>query len=180
MQTEIEKFAANAPESAEYFVINVPSQDLASQLDSDYYYCIIEGEASYQILRAPQNKPFTLLKTELFSILDVDYLAALANLKISLVVDQPIKAIRLRKHSAAGLQEQSELIKKLNDQLVALVGCLTAQLITSEEDRDLAGVIDELVIKAKTAQQAIVPHTDTQLEQLVLSITAAVKKDLIF
>lgn len=180
MQTDIERISEASADQVDYFVINAPADNLLSQLDNDYYYCIIEGEASYQVLRAPQNKSFTLMKTVLFSILDVDYLQSLADLKIALVVDHPIKAVRLRKQSVTGVQEQGDLIKKLNEQLLSLVGCLTNQVAVSDQDIQLAKVIDDLVVKAKAAQHSIESQTEFQLEKLILSITAAVKSDLKF
>lgn len=180
MQTDIAKIAEESAGQVEYFVINVSDGDLLSQLDGDYYYCVIEGEASYQILRAPQDRPYTLMKTTLFSVLDTEYLTSLAELKIQLTINHPIKAVRLRKQSAAALQEQSDLVKKLNEQLLTLVGCLANQVAASDDDIRLARIIDDLVDKAKLAQKAIEPQTEQQLEKLVLSITSAVKKELSF
>lgn len=180
MHTDIEKIAGSSSEHVDYFVINVSGEDLLSKLDADYYHCIIEGEASYQIFRAPNSKPITLMKTALFSVLDADYLESLAKLNIKLVVDQPMKAMRLRKQSSTGLQEQGDLIKKLNEQLLTLVGCLTKQLSGSDEDHQLSLVINKLVLNAKAAQESIVSQTEQQLESLILSITNVVKRDLQF
>jgi acyl-CoA reductase-like NAD-dependent aldehyde dehydrogenase/ubiquinone/menaquinone biosynthesis C-methylase UbiE len=176
---EIENNLQPPRESTDYFVIDAPVNDLLGVLEQDFFYCIIGGAATYFMKPATSQSSVPVLGAALFSILDTEYLTALAQSGIKLKTDVPVKMVRLRKQSMEAMQQQADLIRKQNEQLSSLLTQVASSVPIACYEPTVE-VMDKLVDEAKAAQRIIECETEIKLEDLILEIASAIRKDALF